>query len=654
MAPCLKGGRTVARLAFLIRAQISGLLGSTQGINYWFCPEEHEPTVVPLMKVQSQTWRDLSALLSKLPIRRKRQVAVVLAASFFQGLLDILLIAFLARFVGLFSGAQLEDRLPGVLVFGGGFLDQTGWLLALLIGSFWLTSAVRFLVALMQSMLSAEIWNDLVNQVYRNVLLQRYEFFIQNRTANLSEKFNRILNSVSTKVVSPLIAIAGNALSVSSLLIGVVFVLGWRAMMIFILMLIAYAFASLLITPYLRLATKQRVRYGRRINLLLMESLRSIRDVHLYSADPYFVSRFSSDGVIAKRYDRLTRLLPDVPRFFIEPAGVSILFLIGLAPAVMQGSPEEVRNVIPDLFAILFTLLKISAPLQNTFRSLNRLRGGLPEIRDALDLLELRQERLTLASKGVSTPEGLMPRRLIQLSNVSFAYQKTERFVIESVNISIPVGSRVALVGRTGSGKTTIAHLLLGLLQPTSGQLMLDGIPVSDLDVPAWQANCALVPQDIRILDGSIRENVAFGAELEQIDDGDVWAALETAQFDDVVVQMPYGLYTMVGENGIKLSGGQRQRLSLARAFYRGARILLLDEATSALDSKTEYDLMQALDLVGRRCTTIVIAHRLTTVKKCDHILEIRDGRIAASGNFEELCAISPSFREMNRLGDSG
>jgi ATP-binding cassette subfamily B protein len=605
---------------------------------------------LPIFSLQSQTWKDLSTLLGKLPARRKRLVGLVLVASFFQGVLDILLIAFLARFVGLFSGAKLEDRLPGVLVFGGGLLDQTGWLLALLIGSFWLASLVRFLVALMQSLLSAEIWNDLVNQVYRNVLRQRYEFFIENRTANLSEKFNRILNSVSTKVVSPLIAIAGNALSVTSLLIGVVFVLGFQALAIFMLMLVAYAIASVLITPYLRLATKQRVRYGRRINLLLMESLRSIRDVHLYSADQYFVTRFSSDGVIAKRYDRLTRLLPDVPRFLIEPAGISILFLIGLAPAVLNGDSSDVRNAIPNLFAIMFTLLKVSGPLQNTFRSLNRLRGGLPEIKDALDLLELKPERLLLSSPDVPTPEGLMPRRFIQLKDASFSYRRSDNLVVNTVNISIPIGSRVALVGRTGSGKTTIAHLLLGLLQPTSGQLMLDGISVSSHDLPAWQANCALVPQDIRLFDGSIRDNVAFGLDADFIDDDDIWAALKTAQFDDVVAQMPYGLYTMIGENGVKLSGGQRQRLALARAFYRGAKVLVLDEATSALDNRTEHDLLQALELVGRRCTTIVIAHRLTTVKKCDRIIQIENGKIHAQGDFLSLCEKSESFRDMYRI----
>ena len=605
---------------------------------------------LPRFSLQSQTWKDISALLGKLPARRQRLVGFVLLASIFQGLLDLLLIAFLARFVGLFSGAKLADRLPGVLVFGGGVLDQTGWLLALLIGSFWLTSLVRFLVSLMQSLLSAEIWNDLVNQVYQNVLQQRYEFFIENRTANLSEKFNRILNSVSTKVVIPLIAIAGNALSVTSLLIGVVFVLGYQALAIFMLMLMAYAVASVLITPYLRLATKQRVRYGRRINLLLMESLRSIRDVHLYSADQYFVTRFSSDGVIAKRYDRLTRLLPDVPRFVIEPAGISILFLIGLAPAVLNGDSSDVRNAIPDLFAIMFTLLKISGPLQNTFRSLNRLRGGLPEIKDALDLLDLKPERLLLASPGVPTPEGLMPRRLIQLKDASFSYRRSDKLILDTINISIPIGSRFALVGRTGSGKTTIAHLLLGLLQPSSGQLMLDGIPVSPQDLPAWQANCALVPQDIRLFDGSIRDNVAFGLDTDSIDDEDIWSALKTAQFDDVVAQMPYGLYTMIGENGVKLSGGQRQRLALARAFYRGAKVLVLDEATSALDNRTEHDVLQALDLVGRRCTTIVIAHRLSTVKKCDRIVEIENGRIHAQGDFVSLCEKSETFRDMYRI----
>ena len=602
------------------------------------------------MLMQSRTLSDLAVLLNHLPRRRLRLMGVVLVASFLQGLLDMLLVGLMARMVGLLAGVKLQDQIPGIRVFGGSLLDQAGWLIGLLIAAFWFTSIIRFGVSLMQSMLSAEIWNDLVNRVYANLMRQRYAFFTENRTANLSESFNRVLNRISTAVISPLITIAGNLLSVVVLLVGVNIILGWKALLMFALMLMAYVVSSRLITPYLRLGTKQRVRYTRRINMILMESLRSMRDVQLYSADQYFTSRFSRDGVIAKRYDRLTRLLPDVPRYVIEPVAVTVLFAIGVGPSLMAGDMESVRESLPLISVILVTLLRISGPLQSMFRSVNKLRGGLPEIKDALDLLQLKPERLTLQSPGVPSPSGVSPRRLIQLDNVGFTYAGRDQPVLEGINLSIPVGSRIALVGRTGSGKTTLAHIILGLYTPSSGELCLDGIPLTAEEMPAWQANCALVPQDIRLLDTSVRENIAFGQSGDDIDDDEVWNALAAAQFDDVVSQMPYGLYTMIGENGVKLSGGQRQRLSLARAFYRKASVLILDEATSALDNKTEHEVMQALDIIGRRCTTIVIAHRLSTVRKCDQVFEVSDGRIKASGSFEDLVKISDSFREMNRL----
>tara|TARA_B100000073_G_scaffold347815_2_gene363469 strand:- start:105 stop:1241 length:1137 start_codon:yes stop_codon:yes gene_type:complete len=375
-----------------------------------------------------------------------------------------------------------------------------------------------------------------------------------------------------------------------------------------------------------------------------------MREVQLYSAENYFVSRFSRDGVVAKRFDRVGKLLPDVPRLVIEPAGITILFAVAIGPALVSGDPESVRESIPSLSAVLVALLRISGPLQSMFRSINKLRGGLPEIEDALELLSLKPDRFLLHSPGVPTPDGVMPRRFIQLKDISFSYSKDLKTVIDDINLTIPIGSRIALVGRTGSGKTTLAHLLLGLFEPTSGSLLLDGVEVTNQELPAWQANCAFVPQSIRLIDASIRDNVAFGVDAEQVDDDLVWSALEAAQFDEFVAGMTYGLYTMIGENGIKLSGGQRQRLSLARAFFRGARVLVLDEATSALDNKTEHDVMQALDIVGRRCTTIVIAHRLSTVKKCDEIYEMSDGKIIANGTFEQLQKNSASFREMSLI----
>ena len=600
--------------------------------------------------IQSQTWRELQVLLRELAPERRRFLALVLLASLLQGLVDIFLVGLLARLVGLLAGAKLGDQIPGIRFFGGGLQDQVGWIVVLLIAAYWLVSGIRFGVALLESLLTAEIWADLVNKVYRNLMLQRYEFFVLNRKALLSERFNRILSRVTGTVITPMIAISASFVSVTALILGVGLMLGSTSLFVFVLLFVAYALSSRIITPYLRLALRQKIRYSRRLKLIFSESMRSIRDVQLYSSHEYFVNRFSNSGVLAKRSDRLSKLLPAVPRFVIEPAGITILFVVGLAPAISSGDADRLREALPELATVLVVLLRITSPLQTVFSNVNKLRGGLPEVKDALELLRMRPNRLSLGDPGVPSSDGIMPSRLIELSGVNFSYQESDRLVLENVSLSIPVGSRIALVGSTGSGKTTIAHLLLGLYTPSMGSLLLDGVPVSAEEMPAWQANCAFVPQNIRLLDASVRENVAFCEDPDSIDDNEVWAALEAAQFSEFAAQMPYGLYTICGEDGIKLSGGQCQRLALARAFYRKAKLMVLDEATSALDNKTEHDVMHALDLIGRRCTMVVIAHRLSTVKKCDRIFEISQGRIVASGDFETLKKLSPSFREMTML----
>jgi ATP-binding cassette subfamily B protein len=599
----------------------------------------------------SQTLSQLQQLLAYLPRQRLRGLVLLVGVSLLVGICDLVFVGLLARLVGAISGSRLADKIPNIFVFGGGRADQGLWIAGLLIGLVWITTLLKFGAALIQSLLSAQIWADYGERIYANVLLQPYEYFQSQNTAHMLARLNRILSRISDDIVLPILTVVSNALSVSVLTIGVVVTFGWQALLIFIFLFAAYSLSSQLITPPLRFATKQKLIFSVRVNSLLLESTRSIRDVQLYGAEPYYLRQFDSIGSRGKKFDRISKLLPDVPRYLIEPAGITVLFLVGLLPALLQrDAARTIQDSVPTLAAIMFAGLRLSAPIQAVFRAINKLRGGLPDLLDALELLQLKPMRVLLGTASTPTPSGVMPRTSIRLKNTWYRYPQSKDWVIQDVNITVPVGARVALVGQTGGGKSTAAHLLLGLLQPQQGQLLLDGIPVSATELPAWQACCAIVPQNIVLLDTSVRANVAFGSDDVHIDDAAVWEALEMAQLDEFVSELPYGLYTVVGEDGMRLSGGQRQRLALARAFYKQAKVLILDEATSALDNKTENDVLEALELVGRRCTTLVIAHRLSTIRYCDRIFEFERGRIKASGNYQVLQERSETFRELVAL----
>ncbi|MFN9631117.1 MAG: ABC transporter ATP-binding protein [Cyanobacteriota bacterium] len=575
---------------------------------------------------------------------------LLMPLSIIPGLADLLTVWVVSRLFGALVGSKLQDHLPGVKVFGGDSFNQSLWLILLLITFAWVAAISKLVLQFFQQRLTARIWVDFSNQIHSRVLAQDYEYHLSKSTAKLSAMVLSHIKKISNSVVNPLLRMVGSIFSIIMLSFGILYLGRSLAAVLILVLIAAYLIISLLITPYLRHASRQKMRLESRTAHILLESLGSIRDIRLSNAEQYFQKSFLEAGEEAKRYTWASELLPIIPRILIEPFGITIIFAVGAVPALLSGDRDKVLQIIPFLATLAVAALRLTPPLQDFFAALTQLRSGLPVVESILALLDLPSSRPTLASPGVPTPEGIFPTRSIRLQNVWYRYPSSEEWVLEDVNLSIPVGSRIALVGTTGGGKTTAAHLLLGLLEPQRGCLQLDGIPVSDLDLPAWQASCAQVPQFINLLDASILENVAFGQAEESINQAEVWEALDAAQLDEFVSELPYGLLTPIGENGLQLSGGQRQRLALARAFYRRARFLLLDEATSALDNRTENEVIEALELVGRRCTTVVIAHRLSTVQRCDRIYEFHRGRIKAYGTFDELRRLSESFRDLASL----
>jgi ABC-type multidrug transport system fused ATPase/permease subunit len=483
-------------------------------------------------------------------------------------------------------------------------------------------------------------------RLLQSYLRQPYAWFLEHNSAEIRKS---VLNEVD-QVVNRVI-IAGLKLLASFLL-----ALSIVGFLLFVDPLISIMAATLLGGGYAliyfrlrkvlqRIGKDMLITNGERFRLA-QEATGGIKEVKLMGLEDEYVRRFRH---AARRRANLTatnQAMGELPRYVLE--GLTFAILIAIIFVMLFRSGGNLAAVIPTLGIFAFSVMRLLPSLQQVYASLASMRNGTAVLDHIHEDYTPVLDQFAPQPVAAPLPTPFALTRLLELKGLDYAYSAAGRPAVRGIDIRIPARTTIGIVGGTGAGKTTVIDLILGLLTPQAGEILVDGVAITEANRRAWQRSLGYVPQSIYLTDDSIARNIAFGIPADRIDMEAVERAARIAALHDFVVQdLPKGYQTLVGERGVRLSGGQRQRIGIARALYSDPSLLILDEATSALDNITERVVMEAVQNIRADKTIILIAHRLTTVRQCDAIFLLEKGQVASVGTYDELVAQNETFRKM-------
>lgn len=598
-----------------------------------------------------QLYRKLYEILDR---RDRRLTLLVFAFLALVALLEMVGVASIMPFMAVLANPEVVEtnRHLAAVYQRLGFESTEAFLfflgivfLVLIVGSL-LFRALAFWVQLRFSEMRNHSWGC---RLVRQYLHQPYEWFLNQHSGTLGSAVLSEVNRTVHGALFPAMQLVSHALVAGFLLALMTAVDPMLA--ISVALVLGGCYLGLFLTVRRRLLRigQERRQANRKRFKVTQEMFGGIKDVKVKGLEEAFVERFRRPSLRLARREVAAKMYAEIPSFAMQAlvfGGIMVVLLY------LLGSRGGFKEALPVFTLYAFAGYRLMPAVQSIYRNLSQLRVNAPVL-DALhrDLCVVPQDWAVAKHSG-SEPSGHEPlfalRERLELKDICYRYPSAAHPALRNVDLTVAARTTVGLVGPTGSGKTTLVDLILGLLQPEAGQLIVDGQALTPELVRLWQMRIGYVPQHIYLADDTIAGNIAFGLPQERIDPQAVERAARIANLHDFVVnELPDRYGTTVGERGVRLSGGQRQRIGIARALYHDPDLLILDEATSALDNLTEQAVMEAVHNLGSRKTIIIIAHRLSTVRECDRIFYLEKGVVVAQGRYQELLESNAQFKRL-------
>lgn len=577
-------------------------------------------------------------------------VVVAVAVSLTEALSALLLVSLLApiaqpgRPLSLPGLGPLEERFPDAGT------DALFAAAAVAVGLFFVVRGLLYVLQVfLQQRTTQQVGVRLSDRLIAGYLAQPYVFHLKRNSADLIRRALQSATSVSSIVLYSYVVILSELLLIAALF-GLLLVRAPMQTLVLLAVVWPVVYGSVRgVQKALTNAGKRNLVHYSTALQSLQQSFEMLREIRVLRRGEYFQRKFVTARAQHARNTYVSTTLSEVPRAVLETVLViTVLAFLVIAYLAPGGNGDgDGDGGITTLALFGYTALRILPGASRVVTSINRIRLYAPALDDVHDDLAL----LRSSAAASAAAEPAESRRLafsdaLVLDHVGFRYTDDGRPVLRDVSLTVRAGESVGFVGPTGAGKSTLVDIVLGLLTPTSGRVTADGIDVH-AHPAAWQANVGLVPQSIVLLDDTLRRNIALGLDNDEIDEQLLAAAISMSKLEDVVSGLEDGLETTLGERGVRLSGGQRQRVAIARALYRQPPVLIFDEGTSSLDTITEREILSALERLHGERTMITVAHRLATVRACDHIYLIDGGTVADVGTYDELSQRSGQFREM-------